>query len=329
MGMIKKNFPVTNNRLFMKYFIQIALFTLLATGFARGQDWVVPEDRKGRLSTFPFTDETRQSGEKLYLTNCTSCHGTPGKGNYINLVPIPGDPATEKIQKNSDGEIFHKVSVGRGQMPSFRNVLTGDDIWHVVSYIRSFNKNYVQKVMQIITSSAYPGAVIKMTLGYNEADSTVLVIASAVDEKQTVAVTGAGVRLFARRYFGMMPVDEEKTTNDAGVAAFRIPAGLPGDKEGNIHFSAEFTDEDVFGIVSKDTTLMAGISTIPVSLLAERAMWNNVRKAPVWVILTYTIGVLAVWGFIFLILMKLRDIYTIGSVIQGRKAGDTITDIEN
>lgn len=313
----------------MKYLIPVALLIVLAPGFAWGQDWVVPEERKGRLSTFPFTDETRQSGEKLYVTNCISCHGTPGKGNYINLVPSPGDPATEKIQRNSDGEIFHKVSIGRGQMPSFRNVLSGDEIWHVVSYLRSFNKNYVQKVMQVITSSAYPGAVIKMTMGYNEADSTVFVSASAVDEKKTVAVTGAGVRLFARRYFGMMAIDEEKTTDESGNAAFRIPAGLPGDKEGNVHFSAKFTDEDLFGIVSKDTILMAGDRTIPVSLLAERAMWNNVRKAPIWVLLTYTIGVIAVWGFIFLIMMKLRDIYIIGSVIQGKKSAEAITETEN
>lgn len=327
--MIKKNFRVMNNRMCMKYFVPIALFMILTPAFGWGQDWVVPAERKGRLSTFPFTDETRQSGEKLYITNCISCHGTPGKSNYINLVPSPGDPAKEKIQGNSDGEIFHKVSAGRGQMPSFRNVLTGDEIWHVVSYIRSFNDNYVQKVMQVITSSAYPGAVIKMTLGYNESDSTVFVSASAVDEKKTVAVTGAGVRLFARRYFGMMPIDEEKTTDESGKAQFRIPSDLPGDKEGNIHFSAKFTDEDLFGIVSKDTTLMAGNRTVPVSLLAERSMWNNVRKAPVWVILTYTTGVIAVWGFIFLILLKLRDIYTIGSFIQGKKSGAPLTDTEN
>ncbi|MCK7540494.1 MAG: cytochrome c [Marinilabiliales bacterium] len=77
------------------------------------------------------------------------------------LVPVPGDPATEKIQRNSDGEIFHKVTVGRGQMPSFRSVLTTDEIWKVVSYLRSFNRSYIQKVMPVITSSAYPGAVIQ------------------------------------------------------------------------------------------------------------------------------------------------------------------------
>jgi mono/diheme cytochrome c family protein len=109
---------------------------MLFPSFASGQDWVVPDDRKGRLSTFPFTDETRKEGERLYRINCQSCHGDPGKNNSIALVPPPGDPATEKIQKNTDGEIFHKVAVGRGQMPSFRSVLTTDEIWKVVSYLQ-------------------------------------------------------------------------------------------------------------------------------------------------------------------------------------------------
>ncbi len=306
----------------MKYIISILLFFLLLPTLSWGQDWVVPEERRGRLSTFPFTDETRKSGEKLYTTNCLSCHGTPGKGNYLNLVPIPGDPATEKIQKNSDGEIFHKVSAGRGQMPAFRNVLTGEEIWNIVSYLRSYNKTYVQKVMQVITSAAYPGAVIRMRLGYNETDSTVTVNALAVDTTKSVAVTGAGVRLFAQRYFGHLQVDEEKTTNENGDAIFSVQ-GLPGDTAGNISFSAKFTDEETFGAVSKDTVLAAGIITARPGLNAERAMWNTVRKAPVWVILAYSLGVIAVWGFIMLTLIKLRDIFTIGTALRGEKPGNT------
>ncbi len=141
----------------MKYTVSFILCLLLLPSVLRGQDWVVPEERRGRLSTFPFTDETRKEGERLYNVNCQSCHGTPGKNNYIALVPSPGDPATEKIQRNNDGEIFHKVTVGRGQMPSFRSVLSTDEIWKIVSYLRSYNRTYVQKVMQVITSSAYPG----------------------------------------------------------------------------------------------------------------------------------------------------------------------------
>jgi hypothetical protein len=58
--------------------------------------------------------------------------------------------------------------------------------------------------------------------------------------------------------------------------------------------------------------LNAGVITVPVSLVKERAMWNTVRKAPVWIILTYSLGLLGVWGFIFYVLLKLRDIFVIG-----------------
>jgi mono/diheme cytochrome c family protein len=302
----------------MKSVITLIWCLILFPSFTWGQEWIVPEERRGRLSTFPFTDETRKEGEKLYTVNCLSCHGNPGKGNYLALVPLPGDPATEKIQRNTDGEIFHKVSVGKGQMPSFRSVLTTDDIWKTVSYIRSFNKSYVQQVMQVITSSAYPGAVISMKIAYNTAEHALTVMARAADEEKTVPVTGAGIKLFASRYFGKLPLDEEKITDSNGNATFTIPADIPGDTAGNVSISARFTDEEVFGVVSKDTVIKAGLVTVPVSLVAERAMWNNVRKAPVWIILTYTLGVLAVWGFIFLVMMKLRDIYTIGSALRGK-----------
>lgn len=305
----------------MKYTATFILCLMLVPSFVRGQDWVVPDDRKGRLSTFPFTDETRKEGERLYRINCQSCHGDPGKNNPIALVPPPGDPATEKIQRNTDGEIFHKVSVGRGQMPSFRSVMTTDEIWKVVSYLRSFNRDYVQKVMQVITSSAYPGAVISMKMAFDEVSRTVSVIAEATGETGTVPVTGAGVRLLVSRYFGKMEVDEEKTTDSKGIAAFAVPAGLPGDTTGNLSFSAQFTDETAFGSVSKDTVLLAGTATIPVSLTAKRAMWNTVRKAPVWIILAYGLGVLAVWGFIMIVMLKLRDIFTVGTALMESAPG--------
>jgi len=314
----------------MKFPAILILSLMLCPSFVQGQDWVVPDDRKGRLSTFPFSDETRKEGERLYKINCQSCHGDPGKNNYIALQPSPGDPATEKIQRNSDGEIFHKVTVGRGQMPSFRSVLTTEEIWKVVSYIRSFNRDYVQKVMQVITSSAYPGAVISMKLAYDETAKLVSVIAAATSETGSVPVTGAGVRLMVKRYFGMLQVDEEKLTDNSGTAIFAVPEGLPGDTAGYISLSAQFTDEQTFGSVSRDTVLMAGEVTVPFSLTAKRAMWNTVRKAPVWVILAYGLGVLAVWGFIMVVMLKLRDIFTVGTALQKKlQANATETTTNN
>ncbi len=157
-----------------------------------------------------------------------------------------------------------------------------------------------------------------MSLAFSEAERLVTVKAMATDETKSVPVTNAGVRLFASRYFGMLPVDEEKLTDSNGVVAFSIPENLPGDTAGNVSFSAKFTDEDTFGVVSKDTVMKAGAVTVPVSLSGAEGNVEYVRKAPVWVILSYGLGVIAVWGFIILVMLKLRDIYTVGSALRGK-----------
>ena len=305
----------------MKHALLTGIILMTFSSLIFCQEWVVPADRANRLSTFPFNDENRESEEKIYTVNCMSCHGTPVKGNYIDLVPSPGDPATDKIQRNRDGEIFYKIFSGRGQMPSFRSVLTTNEIWYVVSFIRSFNSTYKQQIMPVITSSAYPGAEIILNIFYKPGDTLITLSALAVKEDQKVPVTDAAVRLFVERTFGTLQIDDEKITGKEGLAVFRIPDDLPGDTAGNVMVSARFADEEIFGSVAKDTVLQAAVKITPVSLVAERAMWNNVRKAPVWVILTYAIGMLLVWGFILLVLLKLRDIYIIGKV--------TLNDAEN
>jgi len=293
----------------------IVTFLVMVPDMA-GQEWIVPDDKKRKLSTFPFDEETKKAGEKIYTVNCVSCHGTPGKGNFLNLVPSPGDPATEKIQRNTDGEIFFKVSNGRGQMPSFKNSLSTNEIWHVISFVRSFNSSYKQLVMPIITSSAYPGAVIKMVLAYNQADSTIVLKADAVKDNSGVPVAGAEVKLLVHRTFGLLQIDDIKTTGIDGKAYFKVPGSLPGDTLGNITVSVRFINEEIFGPISKDTILTAALITRPVSLVAERAMWNNVRKAPVWILLTYSLGLLTALGFIGLVLMKIRDIFIIGEAVS-------------
>lgn len=299
----------------MRSFLLVLLVLQFILTDLKGQDWIVPDDKKGKLSTFPFDDNTRKAGERLYTINCQSCHGTPGKANFLNLVPPPGDPATDKIQRNNDGEIFYKVTTGRGQMPSFKSVFSSAETWNLISFIRSFNKNYHQQLMAVITSSAYPGSVIKMLLSFNSAGRTFIVKASAEKEGRKEPVTGAEIKLLVHRTFGLLPVDDVKSTDKDGVAVFAVPSDMPGDTAGNVLVSARFVNEEIFGSVSKDSLLSAGTETFPVSLVSQRAMWNNVRKAPIWILLTYSVGLLVAWGFILYVLMKIRDIFIIGESV--------------
>jgi len=48
-------------------------------------------------------------------------------------------------------------------------------------------------------------------------------------------------------------------------------------------------------------------------------MWNVVSKAPVWLLLAYTIAVLVAWGFIIYVFLQIRVIFLAGK----RKDPDT------
>jgi len=71
--------------------------------------------------------------------NCASCHGAMGKGDGVasaGLSPKPADWTSKTVQAESDGEIFWKISTGRGAMPSWKH-LPEAERWALVRYIRS------------------------------------------------------------------------------------------------------------------------------------------------------------------------------------------------
>lgn len=276
------------------------------------QEWVVPAESAAKLSPFAFTDSTRKVGADLYNINCKSCHGDPGKNNVINLVPPPPDPASAKMQGNPDGALQFKVFQGRAPMPSFKNILSASDIWRVISYIRSFNDKYIQEIAKVSGTSA-SGLNAKIRMTWLKEKNQVEAVISAMKEKAMQPVAGAEVKLFAKRYFGNLVIDEARSTDAHGIALFNFPKDLPGDSAGFVQLIAKFSDESAFGEAKADTTLAIGVPTYRPPLNEQRAMWNVVQKTPVWLLLAYTFTVLAVWGFIFYVVLQIRAIYKAGS----------------
>jgi len=126
-------------------------------------------------------------------------------------------------------------------------------------------------------------------------------------------IAGAEVKLFAKRYFGNLPIDEARNTDAQGKASFNFPKDLPGDSTGNVQLIAKFSDEAAYGEAKADTTLAIGVPTYRPPLNEQRAMWNVVQKTPIWLLLAYTLTVLAVWGIIFYVLLQIRTIYKSGA----------------
>lgn len=80
-------------------------------------------------------------GKSLWKTHCKSCHGTFGEGDGTKADGLDtemDDFTTSKVQSQTDGELFYKLTEGRDEMPNFKKKLPDDeDRWLLVHYIRT------------------------------------------------------------------------------------------------------------------------------------------------------------------------------------------------
>jgi cbb3-type cytochrome c oxidase subunit III len=85
------------------------------------------------------------AGEKVFTTNCSSCHQANGKGQPGVFPPLAGNPVVtgpaEKVITIVKNGLSGKISVNgttyNGQMPAWKSTLSDNDIASVISYIRS------------------------------------------------------------------------------------------------------------------------------------------------------------------------------------------------
>ena len=105
--------------------------------------WVAPKDADVVLNPVQNNPDAAAAGKKLYSQYCAVCHGDKGKGDGIaaaSLNPKPADHTSDKVQSQSDGAIFWKMTTGRPPMASYAKSLTETQRWQLVDYIRTLKK---------------------------------------------------------------------------------------------------------------------------------------------------------------------------------------------
>ena len=124
----------------LRVLAMVLVNVVLLAGTACAQTpWVAPEAEKVRKNPLASDAKAIEQGEKLAKTNCASCHGAKGRGDgaaAVALNPKPADWTSARVQSESDGEIFWKISNGRGAMPPWKH-LAENDRWALIRYIRS------------------------------------------------------------------------------------------------------------------------------------------------------------------------------------------------
>lgn len=92
--------------------------------------------------------ESLAIGSELYAANCLPCHGATGKGDGpvgVTLDPRPADLTQHTIPGlHSDGQLWLWITngyPGSTRMPAFGEVLSDEDRWHLVNYIRTLGQD--------------------------------------------------------------------------------------------------------------------------------------------------------------------------------------------
>jgi mono/diheme cytochrome c family protein len=110
----------------------------LTSAWAQGE-WKAPADSKATKNPVKGVGNAKKNIE----TNCVTCHGASGKGDGPAAAalppPKPADWTSAKVQAETDGELFWKISTGRGAMPPWKH-LPDKDRWEIVNYIRTLKK---------------------------------------------------------------------------------------------------------------------------------------------------------------------------------------------
>lgn len=113
------------------------------SGSINDEDWVAPKSADLLKNPYKGKSEATAEGKKLYLKLCKICHGDRGKGDGIaglSLKPRPKDFTSEKVQSQTDGAIFWKLTTGKTPMAAYEKILKEEQRWKLVNYIRVLGK---------------------------------------------------------------------------------------------------------------------------------------------------------------------------------------------
>jgi mono/diheme cytochrome c family protein len=288
-----------NNKL--SFLIIVTLF-LSTEVFA--QEWMVPGAQKNAVNPQEYNLANVTKGKELYAKNCKSCHGDPGKNNALPLNPPPVDITSEKMQKNTEGEIFYKITNGRGAMPQFKATISDDDRWRIVNYIMNFNP----KRKPLLANA--PAVKAKLLASVNEQEKKVEVFAEYDNNGVFTKLANTPVKISSKKYFGNIEIGKV-LSDENGRAEFTIPESVIGDEEGYVNIVVSLDDNFISESVSLDKAKVGQLKQVT-KLIKPGILWSTNENIQIWLLLSYIGAVGGAWLTIGYIVLQIAKIKRLG-----------------
>jgi len=113
-----------------------------------GTTWVKsPPMTRGQIgdslqNPVAVSDESLATGETMYNTYCTPCHGdgieagaVGQAGRFAGVVALAGDAGV--LKNRSDGYVYMTILNGGAIMPTYGWAMSDEEIWSLVNYSRT------------------------------------------------------------------------------------------------------------------------------------------------------------------------------------------------
>jgi mono/diheme cytochrome c family protein len=265
------------------------------------QEWIAPADQKTKVNPQEYNLDNVKKGKELYIKNCKSCHGDPGKNNVLPLVPPPVDFASEKMHKNTEGEMYYKITNGRGSMPQFKATISDDDRWRLVDYIMNFSP----KKQPLLVSA--PAIKAKLLASVNEQEKTVEVFAEYENNGVYMKLPNAVVSINAKKYFGNIEIGKV-STDENGRAVFKIPETVIGDEEGYVNIVVTLDENYIADAVALDKARVGQLKQV-IKLIHKGILWSTNENIQIWLLFSYIGAVGGAWltiGYIVFQIAKIK-----------------------
>lgn len=96
-----------------------------------------------KRNPFPRSSQSIKRGRQLFHQYCEACHGAGGTGDGPAAASLPRRP--EDLTRIApppyfpDGVVAYRIANGNDVMPAWKSVLSADDIWDLINFIRSLH----------------------------------------------------------------------------------------------------------------------------------------------------------------------------------------------
>lgn len=294
--------------------LSIISISLLIMGQVQAQQWTIDPELKDASLKVAYDESNIDAGKAVYDKNCKVCH--------LDMVVVdindraPGTPpnlANQEFQNgNTDGEIFCKVSHGNGStMPPYESMISEDDRWKVIAYMRSYCATYEPANMEntepTVVAEKFEGTISKMTLTFDKEAHMVSALLEGKDSiGNKVIPKNVKVSIYVKRYFGQLPLCTDEKTDDKGMVSVAL-MDVVADTSGYVTLIAATSD----GKITAEQYVQINEGWTWINPLDGTHLWATRDKTPIWLMIMYFGGTLLVMGVIGWSVLQLFRIWNL------------------